>query len=569
MTLTSAPPEASSVAHHGSTAAHRVVLLVLVLGGLLGVALLALSLVPSAALAGRLFGAAGEARVGAYAQELSVYADLRLRVAAALMLVLIVGLACLRAPFEDMVAATLRDASSRPRLTAATLLLVAVPTLVAAALRVPFLGQPMRYDEALTFNEFASRPLYYGLSFYPEPNNHLLNTLLVHAVFTVAGNQPWLLRLPALIAGVLLVPATYWLARLLYGPGAAILAAGLVAASSYLIEYSTNARGYTLQALCFVTMLALVIVAARRRSLSALLLATLVAALGAYAVPTMLYGVAVVAVWLLIDRRLAPRHLLASGLVLGLLTVVLYLPVLLISGPDKLAVNRFVVPLTFAELPGELTHSLVSTWSFWNRDVPLLLAALLVFGFCVTVFSEIRSRRVPLGLLAAAVCLLLVLAQRVAPFERVWLFLLPLYLTIASAGLARFVDGRALAVVFGGVLAYTVLTSGSIPASTETGVFPDAERVARVLAPRLAPDDAVTTQLPASLPELQYYFPRAGLPISVLVRDPAEAQNLWVIEPPGTSPSIDGWPDVIEIQRFPSAALFELKRASTQEATGP
>ncbi len=356
-------------------------------------------------------------------------------------------------------------------------------------------------------------------------------------------------------------PATYWLARLLYGSGAAILASVLVAACSYLIEYSTNARGYTLQALCFVSMLSLALLAARRRSLSALLLAALVAALGAYAVPTMLYGVAVVAVWLLIDRRLTPRHLLASGLILGLVTVVLYLPVIVISGPDKLAANRFVVPLTFAELPGELSHSLLSTWAFWNRDVPWLVAALLLFGFCATVLNELRERRVPLGLLALGVCFVLVLAQRVAPFERVWLFLLPLYLTIASAGLARFVDGRLLALVFGGVLAYTTLTSGSILASTETGAFPGAEGVARTLAPRLAPDDAVTTHLPASLPELQYYFSRAGLPINVLVREPAEAQNLWVIEPPGTSPSLAGWPNVTEIQRFPSATLFELKRS--------
>ena len=59
---------------------------------------------------------------------------------------------------------------------------------VAIAVRLMFINQPMRYDEALTFNEFASRPLYYGLSFYPDPNNHLLNTLLVHVAFASLGN---------------------------------------------------------------------------------------------------------------------------------------------------------------------------------------------------------------------------------------------------------------------------------------------------------------------------------------------------------------------------------------------
>jgi len=561
MTITAAPPlETSSMRR--TSPAHTLVMVVLLGGALLGVALLALSLVPSALLASLVLGAGGEARAGAFAQELATTFDLRLRFAAALLLVLVAGLALTRDAFEDLVAAALRDASTIPHPNRTTLLLVGVPTLVALLVRIPFLGQPMRYDEALTFNEFASRPLYYALSFYPDPNNHLLNTLLTHAVFVAGGNQPWLLRVPALLAGVLLVPATYWLARLLYGLGAAVLAAVLVATSSYVVEYSTNARGYTLQALCFVTMLGLVIVAERRRNLSALLLAALVAALGAYAVPTMLYGVAIAAAWLLIARRIPPPHLAAAALVLGLLTVLLYLPVLIISGPDKLATNRFVVPLVLAELPSELARSLASTWAFWNRDAPLPLAALLLFGFCATVFFELRRRNVPLGLLAVAVCLLLVLVQRVAPFERVWLFLLPVYLTIASAGLARFVDGRLLGLAFGAVLGYTVLTNGSIQGSTETGVFPDAEAVADTLAPRLAPDDAVTTQLPASLPELQYYFPRSGLPISVLVRAPDDAQNLWVIAPPDSVPTpTAAWPSVIEVQRFPTATLFELRRA--------
>jgi hypothetical protein len=150
--------------------------------------------------------------------------------------------------------------------------------------------------------------------------------------------------------------------------------------------------------------------------------------------------------------------------------------------------------------------------------------------------------------------------QRVAPFERVWLFLLPLYLAVASAGLARFIDGRLLAGAFGIALGFFTLTSGSILASTETGVFPDAEAVTRALAPRLAPDDAVMTTLPASLPELQYYFPRSGLPIDVLVRSPDEAQNLWVIEAAGLTPNVIGWRTQTEIGEFPMSTLFELKR---------
>ena len=74
------------------------------------------------------------------------------------------------------------------------------------------------------------------------------------------GNEVWAIRLPALVAGIALVPATFAFARVLYGRAAGLLAAAFVAASSTLVEYSTNARGYTLVALATV----LVFIAAAR-----------------------------------------------------------------------------------------------------------------------------------------------------------------------------------------------------------------------------------------------------------------------------------------------------------------
>jgi hypothetical protein len=126
---------------------------------------------------------------------------------------------------------------------------VALITLAGAALRARYLSQPMRYDEAFTYLAYASQPLAKGLARYDYPNNHLLHTLLVHVTTTVFGNHPWSLRLPAYTAGVALVPAWWWAVRGLYPGAAGLLTAGLVAGSSPLVEFSTNARGYMLVAL--------------------------------------------------------------------------------------------------------------------------------------------------------------------------------------------------------------------------------------------------------------------------------------------------------------------------------
>src|SRR5687767_1863319 len=110
---------------------------------------------------------------------------------------------------------------------------------IAIAMRALYLGQPMRYDEAVTYMYFVRLPWSEALSTYTYPNNHLFHTLLAKASVTVFGNLPWALRLPAFVAGVLVVPATYMVARAIYGSRPALFAAAIVATSGTLVLYST------------------------------------------------------------------------------------------------------------------------------------------------------------------------------------------------------------------------------------------------------------------------------------------------------------------------------------------
>ena len=133
------------------------------------------------------------------------------------------------------------------------LVAAAAVLVAAAALRVAFLDVPLRYDEATTYVNFVSDPLYVSLSDYSTPNNHPLHTALAKAAVTVFGNSPTAIRLPALLAGLALVPAVLALGWMLYGRTAGLVAAAFTAVSSTLVEYSTNARGYTLVALFTAT----------------------------------------------------------------------------------------------------------------------------------------------------------------------------------------------------------------------------------------------------------------------------------------------------------------------------
>ena len=217
-------------------------------------------------------------------------------------------------------------------------------TALGAASRILFLSLPIRYDEAYTFIAFAMRPLNFIVSNYHLPNNHVFHTILVYLTYHLFGDQLWSIRLPALLAGILIIPATYLVARLFYGRSTALFSAGLVAASSELIDFSTNARGYTLVCLFWLLLLALAFYLKDHRNWVGWGLFILLSALGFYTIPIMLYPFGAVMAWLFLSMLLKDTgqeygrsfifYLLAAGAVASLLTILLYTPIFYESGID-------------------------------------------------------------------------------------------------------------------------------------------------------------------------------------------------------------------------------------------
>ena len=191
----------------------------------------------------------------------------------------------------------------------------------AAAVRLGFLSVPVRPDEALTFLRYASQPWHEGLADYSLPNNHLLNTLAVHASWRVFGQDEWTLRLFALVAGIATVPATFVLGRELYGRQAALWGAALVAGSSALIQYSANGRGYMPGTFFVVAAMACASWAARTQRALAWTGFGAFSVLAVYSVPSMAVGVLVAAIWVAVNAwpgRLRRRTLRELGMTLAL-----------------------------------------------------------------------------------------------------------------------------------------------------------------------------------------------------------------------------------------------------------
>jgi hypothetical protein len=125
------------------------------------------------------------------------------------------------------------------------------------------------------------------------------------------------------------------------------------------------------------------------------------------------------------DRSMIARRLLPSILVTGILSLLLYAPIVASSGLDALVANEFVQSLSWSRFISEVPDSLVAVGEQWHRDIPLPLAIVLGAGFLTAIVFHRRLSRfaLPPALAAVAWIAPVVVAQRVVPFERCGCFL--------------------------------------------------------------------------------------------------------------------------------------------------
>ena len=319
--------------------------------------------------------------------------------------------------------------------------------------------------------------IFHAITDYSLPNNHIFHTILVNLSVKVFGLAPWTVRLPAFLAGVLIIPGVYYLAKRIYDPWTGLLASILVAFSPSLIDYSTNARGYTLVALFSLIIFILGNYVRRERNLLAWGLISIFSALGLYTVPVMLFPFGILFIWLFMENlAISPapyssrwqflNYWLIAGLLAAFLTILLYTPVLIYSGPQKLFSNGFVAPLSWSDLPETWHARLKDTWSEWTHGIPLVIIIVLGAGWVSSLIfhRKISATHVPLQLSALLWISILLVVQRSNAWAKVWVFLLPLMLIWSAAGITglmrnirlKFLNRPSLA----GIVTVTVLLVG-------------------------------------------------------------------------------------------------------------
>ena len=429
-------------------------------------------------------------------------------------------------------------------------------TLIALVLRVVLITKPIQYDEAYTFIFYASRSLNNILANYSAPNNHILHTILVAAAYRLLGASPWILRLPALVAGTLAVPAAYLAARRFFSLHQALAAAAALAVTPGLIAYSANGRGYTMVTLFALLLANLAGNLVQRQSKSALAAYAITGALGFYTIPIFLYPMAGISLWVAVtymtdadswrDRMQRLAGFLVTCALAGLLTLVLYSPVIFFgTGLDSLVSNEIVEAQNWSTFLGNLLPRITNTGVNWMMGIAPLFRSLLLGGFLVSLFfyRKVSNQRLPMQVFLALAIAVLMLLQRVVPLPRVWLFLEAFYMLFAAAGLiwladvmlkkiaaARLRDGILATTILLIVAGYLVNTIYGLRAATVQGNDLPEEFAAAYIQDHIQPEDTLIALPPVDI-QTAYYLTINGIPFDRFYQPdhPTEIQNALVV----------------------------------------
>ncbi len=431
-------------------------------------------------------------------------------------------------------------------------------TLIGLVLRLIDINQYIAYDEAYTFIHFASRAFKHILADYSAPNNHIFHTILVGIAYRLFGGQPWVLRLPAFMAGTLMIPAMYITARRFFSSSQALAASALIAVTPSFINYSVNARGYTILFLFALLLTNFAGILVIKQSKAALLAFTLTAALGFYTIPIFLYPMAGISLWVFVTY-LANREpwqikvhkmavFLGICILSVLLTIILYSPVIIFgSGFSSLIGNEIVKPLNWSTFLENLDPRMIKAWNKWMMGVGSTSESLLSGGFLLSLllYRKVSNQKLPLQIFLALGAAILVVLQRVTPLPRIWLYLEAFYLMFAAAGLVWLVEfflnrivsptrtakilSTAVLLLFIGVFANSLITRQQNPVFQDRDLLPEAY-AADYLAEHLTPEDTIVATGPVDI-QTAYYLSLHGIPFERFYqRDhPVKIQNALVM----------------------------------------
>lgn len=291
--------------------------------------------------------------------------------------------------------------------------------VIGLLIRAYQLDKPIRYDESFTYLEYGRSYIGYISMNYSYPNNHILHSILVRISTIILGNDLWAIRLPAFIGGIMVLVFTFFAGRKWFGLKAGILALSLVVCSEWLIGYSVNARGYSLQATLFLSVIFLAL--GKQKTTGRWLLIIVLNAFGFWLIPSYVFCLVVLFFLVVVKNGFQPRLLLFFILSI-LLSILLYLPVLAYSGVDALLNNTITQAYNSLNYLQDFYKNIASIY-FKLTPGEGIVQFFIFLVFIATSFLK-KTKWISIGIIVLLSLMIIILGNNIPP--RVFVFMIPI-----------------------------------------------------------------------------------------------------------------------------------------------
>lgn len=307
---------------------------------------------------------------------------------------------------------------------------------------IPVLGifyyaitMPICYDEGLTYLFFTSKSFLSSISFYPEPNNHILHSLLTNITIHLPfGDTEFRLRFPSLIVSVLTWMLSYHLLLKYYNKQVAMIVTSVASMMFMVFYYSYQSRGYALLNLFFISALYNALGIIRKNdSLENWVWFGVSSILGFYTIPSFLYPFLTLNLIILIYNLPNIKRQVITNLTVAVSTIILYLPIIIVNGLQALTGNKWVKSIDRGEVLDKLPDFFKSTLNELSQFPWWFVLILLLPSL---VYAVISRQKFLAGIFIIFLLspFTFLLAQSVIPFPRTFAyygFILP-FLAIAG-----------------------------------------------------------------------------------------------------------------------------------------
>ncbi|MBK9246860.1 MAG: glycosyltransferase family 39 protein [Ignavibacteria bacterium] len=291
---------------------------------------------------------------------------------------------------------------------------------------------PIFIDEVITFKDFTKNSLFVSLSYYPQPNNHVFYSFLTNISYSIFPFSPKIsIRLINVLLSVFTNLLFFRLSTKFLSDRASLISTTVFAFLFMNLLYSFQARGYEI--LLFATIVIFYYLfqflqfEGGKKYLSVYILASII---GFWAIPSFLYPFCILTSYVIFQLLRRNKfnlilQVIISSAIISCCTIIVYSPVLLISGLKSIVGNYYTMPIPRGEVAVRLLPHFLST-AKWLVAMPSEYISIAVVGVALVLLVHAAKTKkshftVLIALLLAPPVLLLL--HSVIPFERSWIFL--------------------------------------------------------------------------------------------------------------------------------------------------